>query len=264
MLGKLIKHELRATGRVMLPLFLALWASAVMANVSVRVLNRTDSTPLHTLGALFMIIFFVAIIAVVVMTFVVMVQRFHRNLLGDQGYLMFTLPVSVHSLIWSKIIVSAVWFVFTGLAEVLAVVIAAFNVEYVTGAIDFFRGVFSNITTYYALHGTAIFLETLAVIFLACAATCLMFYAAMSIGYSFSNHKALLSVVFYFVLYFAMQFAGVLVMLVVNAPGISIKISSAMTAVHLVMGLAAVCELICGAVFYIITSLMLKKRLNLG
>ena len=36
MLRKLIKHEFRATGRVMLPLFLILLVTSVGANLSVR------------------------------------------------------------------------------------------------------------------------------------------------------------------------------------------------------------------------------------
>ena len=39
--------------------------------------------------------------------------------------------------------------------------------------------------------------------------TCLLFYAPMSIGYSFANHKGLLSVVFYFVIQAVQQIFGV-------------------------------------------------------
>mgnify|MGYP006988889638 CR=1 FL=1 len=56
-----------------------------------------------------------AIVAAVVMTVVLMVSRFYRNLLRNEGYLMFTLPVSAHALVWSKLIVSLVWFLLTAL-----------------------------------------------------------------------------------------------------------------------------------------------------
>ena len=263
MLGKLIKHEFRATGRVMGPIFLALMASAVMANFSSRVLDAVDNKVLNILGVLFLVVFVVALIGAAVMALVVMVQRFNKNLLGDQGYLMFTLPVSVHSLIFSKIIVSSVWFILTGIAEALAVLIASFRVDYVTGFASFIKELFSSITSYYALHGAAIFAETVVVIFLACAASCLMFYAAMSVGYSFSNHKVLLSVVFYFVMYFTVQFIGVTGLVAANVPTMDIEVS-AMTAIHMVMGIAVACELVYCAVFYFITATMLKKRLNLG
>ena len=43
-----------------------------------------------------------------------LIQRFYKNLLRDEGYLMLTLPASVHQQVWSKLIVSSVWFIITG------------------------------------------------------------------------------------------------------------------------------------------------------
>ena len=52
MLRKLMKHEFRATGRIMLPLFLILLVTAVGANFSVRGMLDTGSRFLNVLGAL--------------------------------------------------------------------------------------------------------------------------------------------------------------------------------------------------------------------
>ena len=65
----------------------------------------------------------IGMIAVTVMTTVVMVLRFYRNLLRDEGYLMHTLPVSVHSLVWSKLIVSLCWFAVTFLVILLTMLL---------------------------------------------------------------------------------------------------------------------------------------------
>ena len=54
-----------------------------------------------------------------------MLQRFYQNLLGTRGYIMFTLPASVHQQVWSKLIVSAVWFIATGVAVILSFLVAA-------------------------------------------------------------------------------------------------------------------------------------------
>ena len=63
--------------------------------------------------------------------------------------------------------------------------------------------------SYYTGNGIAIALETFAMLFVSLLVTCLLFYAPMSIGYSFANHKGLLSVVFYFVIQAVQQIFGV-------------------------------------------------------
>lgn len=55
-----------------------------------------------------------------VLTIVVTIQRFRKNLLGDEGYLMFTLPVSTSSLILSKCITALIY-------AVLSFIVAVFT-----------------------------------------------------------------------------------------------------------------------------------------
>ena len=64
MLRKLLKHAFRATGRIMLPLYLVLLATSVGANLSTRGLLETDNRLLDILGGLLIIAFVVAIIGV--------------------------------------------------------------------------------------------------------------------------------------------------------------------------------------------------------
>ncbi len=59
--------------------------------------------------AISMTIYCLLIAAVFVMTLVVTIQRFNKNLLGDEGYLSFTLPVKVTATSYSKMIISLMW-----------------------------------------------------------------------------------------------------------------------------------------------------------
>ena len=132
MLRKLLKHEFRATARIMGPLYLILLVTAIGANFSARVMDRADSKLLNILGALVVMAFVVAIIGVCFMSFALMLQRFYRNLLRDEGYIMFTLPASVHQQVWSKLIVSAVWYIATGVVVILSFLVAAYEVGFVS------------------------------------------------------------------------------------------------------------------------------------
>ena len=269
MLRKLLKHEFRATARIMGPLYLILLVTAIGANFSARVMDRADSKLLNILGALVVMAFVVAIIGVCFMSFALMLQRFYRNLLRDEGYIMFTLPASVHQQVWSKLIVSAVWYIATGVVVILSFLVAAYEVGFVSA---FFRGlgqVLEAMTAYYALNGTAFFLELIVLCFVGCVAFALQFYAAMAVGHSFSNHKMLLSVAFYFGFQFVSQVVGTVLLVTLGESPLMEFLSTldihftAMAAVHLTMAILIVLTAAYGAIFYFLTTYFLKKRLNL-
>ena len=264
MLRKLMKHEFRATGRVMGPLFGLLLIAALAARFSVGVLLESDARFLNLLGGLFVTAFAIAIAGVCVMSLVLMINRFRTNLLGDEGYIMFTLPASVHQQIWSKLIVSAVWFIATGLAVVAAGFILVAQQGFWLEIRRGFAEIFRHLTAYYAFNGTAFLFELLALIFVGCCVLCLEFYAAMAIGHSFAAHKVLYSVLSFLGLQFVMQLlsGGILVgtnydFLVVALP------SDGVLAMHSVMLTMIVSTAVFGAVYYVITTMFLKKRLNL-
>ena len=103
-------------------------------------------------GSLLTLAFFLAILAVCLMALITMVNRFRTNLLGDEGYIMFTLPASVHQQVWSKLIVSTVWYVLTAAVVVLSFLVAVFEVGFVSA---FFRGieqVLQAMTAYYTAY----------------------------------------------------------------------------------------------------------------
>ena len=269
MLRKLIKHEFRATGRVMLPLFLILLVTSVGANLSVRGMLDTPYKVLDVLGSLLVMAFAVAIFGVCVMSVVVMVQRFYKNLLQDEGYVMMTLPVSVHQHIWSKLIVSAVWFALTIVMVCVAGLIMAFDISAIEEIGDLFRELFRYATAYYALNGTAIAAELLVVCFLGSCAMCLHFYTALAVGHSFPNHKMAWSVGWFFIIQFAVQFVGGMLVTLLDESWLHHLLLgwtdniSGMAAVHFGMCVLIVGELVYAAIFYFLTTYFLKRRLNL-
>ena len=183
MLRKLLKHEFRATGRIMLPVIGILLATSVAANLSLRYLLGSDVWFFSMLGILLLTAFGFAIFGVFIVSFILMIQRFYKNLLQDEGYVMLTLPVSIHQHIWSKLIVSSVWFIVTALAVILACCITAFDLtvvkEILWGLGELFQEL-RKLQAYYAINGTAILIELIALAFLSLVAMCLQFYSALA------------------------------------------------------------------------------------
>ena len=281
MLGKLLKHEFRATGRIMLPVFAVLVVLALLFNVSVRYIDNVSSSLLQVLFGLIIFAFIVGVIAAEIIALVLMINRFYKNMLGDEGYLMFTLPANVHELVWSKLIVSFVWFLLTNLVIFLIIGGTAFSFSQVNlGEIFEQLPSWNEITAMLREVGVSygdlllVALEYLLIIILSGITVCLHFYAAMSLGHSFSNHKVLYSVLFFIGISLAFQFLtsllGVAGFQAIDNGALERYFYEATTpadairAFAAVIGGVAVWELIEGAFLYVLTTLSLKRRLNLA
>ena len=131
MLGKLIKHEFRATGRIMLPLFLAVLILSAFAGLSIHGFERArDVRILQAMYGTTISTFFLSLFAVAVVAVVLMIQRFYKSLLRDEGYISMTLPVSVDAHIWAKLLTSFAWFALEAILSLLAVgVVLSINVS---------------------------------------------------------------------------------------------------------------------------------------
>ncbi len=266
MLRKLIKHEFRATARVMGPLFLIILVLALTANLSLHFLLDAQGFFPNLMGGLLLFAFGVGMAALVIISIVLMVERFRANLMGDEGYVMFTLPVSGHQLVWSKIIVSTVWFIATTVVEALAMLVCVFDLELMHDIFssDFFRRFFEGVQELVAEFGLNLPMMAVEIIVLAllfCTVLCLEFYAAIALGHSFANHKSAWSVLFFFAFQFVTQLASGLF---VNTDFFTGLFNiGGMNSFHQLMAVLICMELLNGGIFYAVTTVTLKKRLNL-
>lgn len=106
MFGKLMKYELRYLIRIFAPMWAAVFALCVMFRVTVGPKLTGSNLYLEGNEALFPAVIGVitvfAIMTMMIVATVVLIQRFYKGMYGDEGYLMFTLPVTTGQLIHSK------------------------------------------------------------------------------------------------------------------------------------------------------------------
>lgn len=282
MLRKLLKYEFRATGRLLWIVYAAMLLLSLAANLSFRLISRPTTTSiLNILGWLLIVFWGLALVIGIVMTIVLLIKRFHQNLLTDEGYLSFTLPVTPHQLVLSKLISAVVWMVVSFVVLLLCLLGSGLPNK-LTGyhdVIQLSRWLLHLLATPQAALIAA---EVFILLIVGIATSLLQFYSAMSIGYGFSNHKGLYSVLIYFVEYFAVN---ILQTLVLNCGLIAAAKSSydwhtdswsVTVGNHVLMEVTEmqlwslmmlgmiVMSLILGAAFYVITVFNLKKRLNLS
>ena len=266
MLSKLMKHEFRATGRILLPVYLLLLLTSGLCCLFLHLSERYDTMAINIFQHLTLTAFIITAVGAAVLTAVLMVYRFYKNLMTDEGYLMFTLPASTGQIIWSKLIVALVWSAVTLAAECLAVLIAtAGQVNWRSILPEIPRIIKELQLTVPEIAGYTA--EGLLLVTLAVISSFLMFYAAIALGHSFANHKILLSVVFYIAFTFGLQMIssfGLLFGAVNLIPDSLFENSDNLWLSFQIIAWTAIAwSALISAGFYILTHFMLKRRLNL-
>lgn len=270
MLMKLMKHELRGTARTMWPMYLAALVLSVFMALVVRFWDGADSMILNLLVALLMFLYVALLTALFIVVMVMMINRFKNNLLQDEGYVMFTLPVSNHQLIWSKIIVSCLWFVVTLLVVCLSVILVGAFGAYEAGMVGEilaqFKILWREFSLAFGISGPVIILEGIVYGFFSYASFCLLFYAALSTGHGFARHKGLMSVLFFGAYFIFIQVVNGLILWGVNLEtfmeGMAVNYSM-MASVHGFFLVNIGMTLLTGGIFYVVTTQMLRRRLNI-
>ncbi len=177
----------------MLPLYAAMLAFALFTGLSFAFMPSEvlDGLPVVLIFMLYIIL----MVSIIIMTCVLSVTRFYKNLLGLEGYLMFSLPCSTASLIASKVISVLLWSMLSTLVSFLSVGISALSAY----GPDLFKSILNYFNHPQTLHNLssaslATFLFLLMMIFGA-TASIIRIYAAIAIGHQFNNHRILMSIV---------------------------------------------------------------------
>ncbi len=185
MLSKLLKYEVKSTARLFLPVYAAI---IIFAGIN-RLLFPNSLAPSSypdrmqaILSFISMSIYIILIVGMMAMTLIVMIQRFYKSLLGDEGYLMFTLPVQTWKHIVNKLTVAMFWTVLSSIIALFSILIVAAVGDAQIMLPEFFKAVINQI-------GFTMTFEIAILILLSIASYILMIYAAIALGHLFSKHK---------------------------------------------------------------------------
>ena len=268
MLGKLLKYEFKATGKTFLPLYGALLIVSIIQKIFFETgVFETNNTVLALLSASIPMIFSGLIVALMAVTVVTMVQRFSKNLLGQEGYLMFTLPVKTSVLIWSKLIAAWVWSILSMVVAILAFVITFFGFVEWEIVLRELRDVILYITQNFNV--ALIIFEFSILMIVGSASSILTIYLALSIGQLVYKHRMLVSVGAYVGISIIVNNILSAIFVAVGESSIGENIQrtleslDGMAAVNFIMILLIVFVAIQAVVYFICTNKILTKRLNL-
>lgn len=263
MLRKLLKYEFRATARLFLPLYLALIVFALI-NRFLNPFKLLQPSPYFLdlqaiIGLLMILAYFALIIGIIAVTVLIMIQRFYKSLLGDEGYLMFTLPVLPWQHIVSKLIAAMVWTVASFSVTIGSIVI-------ISGATKLWRLLMEVVNAFREYFGASLFFVLPAAALVSLVSGILMIYAAIALGHLFSRHKVLASFAMYCALHVVSQVITLII--IVLMASVFYQILGEVTeptalAINLGIFILSFPTLLLAIGYFILTDLILKRGLNL-
>ncbi len=258
MLSKLVGYEMKAFGRILLPIYGAIVVTALLLGINMHFISFSENAGAIALS----IVLAILVAAVFIVTILLSVIRFYNNLLGREGYLMFSLPVGTGDLIWAKVISSVIWCILSWIVAVLSVLpfLAAPEVadavkEYGIGKI--WAEVTGSLSPYrWNLILGIVLIIALAVFFI------VRLYAAISIGHLWTEHRILGAVLAYIGIgvleaFLAMP-VGTYISLYWSGTG-AVGITNALQGEGILLLIAAAGT----AVYGVVTWLILDRKLNL-
>ncbi len=264
MLRKLLKYDLRAN----MKLYLFIWPAMLLLAGLQRLLLELPVTGFlgHFLMSLLTGLMVLALIAMAVLCFVICVIRFYSGLLRREGYLMFTLPVKPWMLLLSKLLAAM-------LTLIPTCIFAYFGIALIlSGTTD---GVWNTMFNFSQILDQPLSAGTLILagltVLAAVANMILRVYFVSCLGHLFRRARIFLSILFYYLIGVLMQITSMLTLVSVNyEPNTfvnsvftwveTLSFNGAMSAF---LGTILLINVAIGCVYFFVSEVILRKRLNL-
>jgi hypothetical protein len=264
MLGKLLKYEYKSTARVFLPVYVLVIVFSILSRLFNELNTKFDSAIITIPSALFMLFMVILLAGIVILTFIVFIQRFYKNLIGDEGYLMFTLPVKPINLIISKLITAMTWIIGSTVVGLLSVTILSISKTVISEIEEFMSHVPPDVWQIIPFGVVLLIIAT--------ATGVMMFYAAMSIGQCVTGHKVIGAIGGYWGLYAVNQIITTVIVLILsrvvnmsifNVNTLEEFVGSAMGVVQVGATLLCVYNIVWAVLYGLISNYVFKRKINL-
>ena len=260
MSGKLLKYELKSTGRGMILIWGAVLVFSIAAGISGGISGGDDAA--FNVFVICLLLYVVLLIVLIVLLIVNIIKSFYKAMYSDEAYLVHMIPAKPLEQILSRLIVSVVW-----LAATLAVLFLSVMI------LGFFMGFFDALsapevsTVIDEAFGTMTAGDT-ANIFIALFLSFIRFTlevcAAVLIGGCALKHKGL----FGFIAYFGMN---IIINIIYSLTGLTNTMITFIDSTDLTFNLsgytypwtAMLAEAVLAVIFFFVSKYLLKKRFNL-
>lgn len=223
MIGKLMKYDLRNCFRRFGVLWIAILALAVLNGI---LMNGVFQKLLEGGGFISSLISFLPTFALVVLligtgvlAFVFVCERFYNGLLGDEGYLMFTLPAKVSEHITAKALSALILWVISAVVALLSGILflLVYDPREMIEALRMLPEALRMV--HIPISIPLLIAELLILALVGSASEILKVYASIAIGHLIAGRRKLAAILAYFGLSIAESMGGTAIMSLVSRLG---------------------------------------------
>lgn len=199
-IGKVFKYEMKHSMRILLPVYAAVIAIALLAGILTAsksalsgaenqnnnfnftyTLNGINGTLSEATGFA-MFLFIIIVIASAVVSIIILVKRFKNGLLGDEAYLNLSLPVTIGEHLWGRIFHIYIW----SFAYIITMIISLLLISFSS-----WKDIFSHFDSesFYGFFGIMLF------ILFGSLALILFIFLINAIGHLAKKHRTLVKLI---------------------------------------------------------------------
>ncbi|NBK98533.1 MAG: hypothetical protein EOM50_11010 [Erysipelotrichia bacterium] len=266
MLGKLLKYDIKAEFKSLLPIYLVAFIMPIL--IRIMDLLVAQFSVLNTFYGLLLFMYVIVLIAVFVWTLIVAVKHFYNNLLKDEGYLTNTLPVKRSQIILSKEIVSLLTFIVSTMVVMISVMIGIYH----GGIKEILDSIHLFLSVQFDLDFVSLFFWFIVTMLVSYVSQVQIFYLAMLLGQTRNTNKVVFSFVFGIIIYLVLQVVSLISIGIdyLIDPSLMSGLESTTTSVRqvidtstLVLVTSLIVEVICLVVIHYISVYVINHKLNL-
>jgi hypothetical protein len=270
MVKKLLKHEFIyyfRTFALFLPIVLVI---GVMARVF-RLFESFDSVLVDIALFSSFSMLLVACAALIMLSVVVSVVRFYKNMYSAEGYLTFTLPVSNAQHIFVKLLTAICCQAICLLTVVISATIALMGEPLKKLVLAIAAGFSEFCEEIGPVNYIAFIFDVIVIVLLSVAGNMLLYYACITVGQMAKKNRILMAVGAYFVYYVATQVVSTVFVMIFTILGMSGAFDGIVMwlddhmilTMHLTLGFSVVIYAAMSAAFWYVTQRIMTKKLNL-
>ena len=201
MLTKLMKHELKATYRTFLPIYIGLAAITALAAIGTQVMRNFNNPILEIALGFGIISVALSYVFVFISPYIFLSLRFYRTTATREAYLTFTVPADMKTILFAKFTISFLWTILTSLLWLISFLIF---MECISDNFINLGDLFSENETllYQILSVAAGFANNI-----------LMIFTAICLSQLVRDHRVIASIAFYAALYTVQQIISIIALL---------------------------------------------------
>jgi len=254
MLSKLIKYEFQSILRIVVPISAVFMAMTGLAFITYS-FSMNDNI-LRFIPGIVTFVYSIAIILVMASAFLFTIYRFYKNLITNEGYLMFTLPVKTDKLVQAKLVTAVATQALSIALCILSIFIVGrakyshFKMTGLSVEIESFRNMLD-------VSMPLLFVIIIVLVLLTLLLNNLTFYAAIAIGHTLAKNKFVGSVIGYLIIYVCGQVLSTVTMILLYF------LSGGDISQYVMLTVLIGALIGCSGVLYYLTNKYLTTKLNL-